>query len=415
MQNNRRIYRQGNDQMNKFKVALSAAVAALLPLAHAQAADTGPIKIGFAIAQSGWLSNYDGAPSKAAILKIDEINKAGGLLGRKLEYTVMDTKTDQSRAATVGAQLIDSGVDMLVVSCDYDFGAPAALAAKKAGKIAISLCAGDPKMGVQGVGPLVFSANSAAQSEGIAIAEYAQAKMGLKTAYVLEDLTIEYNKSACAGFRAAWTAKGGKESIVGNDTFKNDDPSIASQITRLKSLPKQPDAIFLCTFTPGGASAVRQLRAAGIEQPILASTAMVDNYWLNAVPGLKNFYLPAFMSLYGDDPRPEMNKFLAAHKEKYGEAPVSSYSVLGYSLIEQWAYAVDKAKTTDSQAVVAVMNKFKDQPFTAGPTTYTDQLHIQVDRPWLIMKVEDNSFRAVEVYRNSFKPDMKLLFRVGAQ
>lgn len=29
------------------------------------------------------------------------------------------------------------------------------------------------------------------------------------------------------------------------------------------------------------------------------------------------------------------------------------------------------------------------------------------------MKVENDSFRAVEVYRNSFKPDMKLLFRVG--
>lgn len=399
--------------MKNIAVAASAAIALLLPMTAANAKDAGPIKIGFAIAESGWLSNYDSAPFKAAVMKIEEINKAGGLLGRQIEYSVMDTKTEHARAATVGAQLVDSGVDMLVVSCDYDFGAPAALAAKKAGKIAFSLCAADPKMGVQGVGPLAFTANSAAQSEGIAIAEYAQKKMDLKTVYVLEDLSIEYNKSACAGFRAAWTAGGGEKSIVGNDTFKNDDPSIASQITRLKSLPEQPDAIFICSFTPGGASALRQLRAAGIDLPILANTAMVDNYWLSAVPGLKDFYLPAFMSLYGDDPRPEMNTFLENHKARYNEPPVSSYSVLGYSLIEQWAYAVDQAKTTDSQAVVGVMNSFKDQPFTAGPTSFTDQLHIQIDRPWLIMKVEDGSFRAVEVYRNEFKPDMKLLFRVG--
>lgn len=401
------------ESMRNFVLASSTALALVLPLkvADAQAAD--PIKIGFAIAESGWLSNYDSAPFKAAVMKIEEINKAGGLLGRPIEYTVMDTKTDQERAATAGAQLVDSGVSMLVVSCDYDFGAPAALAAKQAGVIAFSLCAADPKMGVQGVGPLAFTANSAAQSEGIAIAEYGQKKLGLKTVYILEDLTIEYNKSACAGFRTAWIAGNGEASILGSDTYKNDDPSIASQITRLKGLPTPPDAIFTCTFTPGGASAVRQLRAAGIETPILANTAMVDNYWLNAAPGLKDFYLPAFMSLYGDDPRPEMNDFVAHHKARYGEAPVSSYSVLGYSLIEQWAYAVDKAKTDASAEVVTVMNTFKDQPFTAGPTTFTDQLHIQLDRPWLIMKVENDTFKAVEVYRNEMKPNMKLLFRIG--
>lgn len=399
--------------MRSIYATSAAALAAALLSSAVYASDPAPIKIGFAIAESGWLSNYDSAPFKAAVMKIEEINKAGGLLGRQIEYQVVDTKTEQERSATAGAQLIDSGVQMLVVSCDYDYGAPAALAAKQAGIIAFSLCAADPKMGVQGVGPFAFTANSAAQSEGIAIAEYAQKRMNLNTVYVLEDLTIEYNKSACAGFRSAWIAGKGEDSILGNDTFKNDDPSIASQITRIKGLATKPDAVFICSFTPGGASAVRQLRAAGIDLPILANTAMVDNYWLNAVPGLKDFYLPAFMSLYGDDPRPEMNSFVANHKVRWNEAPVSSYSVLGYSLIEQWAYAVDKAETTDTEPVVAVMNGFADQPFTAGPTTFTDQLHIQVDRPWLIMKVEDGSFRAVEVYRNTIKPDMKLLFRVG--
>ncbi len=207
------------------KLPLAMGVALSLGSAMPVHADeSGPIKIGFAIAESGWLSNYDLAPFRAAVTKIDEINAAGGLLGRKIEYKVIDTKTEQERSASAGAELVNEGVNMLVVSCDYDFGAPAALAANQAGVIAMSLCAGDPKMGVQGVGPYAFTANSAAQSEGIAIAEYAQTKMGLKTAYVLEDVIIEYNKSACAGFRAAWTAKGGAESILGNDTFKNDDP-----------------------------------------------------------------------------------------------------------------------------------------------------------------------------------------------
>ena len=170
-----------------------------------------PIVIGFAIAESGWLHNYDAAPFRAAVMKIDEINKAGGLLGREVKYRVLDTKTERERSASAGAELVQSGVDMLVVSCDYDFGAPAALAAQKAKIISMSLCAADPKMGVQGVGNFAFTANSAAQSEGIAIAEYAQQKLGLKTTYVLEDVSIEYNKSGCAGFRAAWARVNGKE------------------------------------------------------------------------------------------------------------------------------------------------------------------------------------------------------------
>jgi len=385
--------------------------AGVLPAFQAQAAD--PIKIGFAVAESGWLSNYDLGPLRAAIAKIDEINAAGGLVGRQIEYTIADTKTEQERSASIGAEMVDSGVDMLVVSCDYDFGAPAALAANSAGIITISLCAGDPKIGVQGVGPYSFTGNSAAQSEGIAMAEYAQTKMGLKTAYILEDIIIEYNKSACAGFSYAWKQAGGEDSIVGEDTFRNEDPSIAAQITRIKALPTPPDAIYICSVTPGGASAVRQLRAAGIDAPILANTAMVDNYWLNAVPGLKDFYLPGFMSLYGDDPRPEMAEFLKKYEARWSEPPVSSYAVLGYSVIESWARGVEKAGSVDSDAVLAEMNKFTDEPFTAGLTTFTEEMHIQVNRPWLIMKVENDSFRAVEMFRNTIIPDMALLFRVN--
>ncbi len=394
------------------KQLAAAAVISVTPIGVALAEEA-PIKVGFAIAQSGWLSNYDLAPYRAAIAKIDKINADGGLLGRKIEYILGDTKTEQERAATVGAEMVSSEVDLLVVSCDYDFGAPAALAANNAGIITMSLCAADPKMGVQGVGPYAFTANSAAQSEGIAIAEYAFKEMELKTAYVLEDTTIEYNKSNCAGFRYAWKEMAGEDAIVGEDTFRNEDPSIAAQITRIKALDTAPDAIHVCSFTPGGASAVRQLRAAGIDAPILASTAMVDNYWLNAVPGLKDFYLPGFMSLYGDDPRPEMAEFLEVFKERWDALPVSSYSVLGYSLIESWAHAVEQAETVESDEVLAVMNTYKDEPFTAGPTTFTDQLHVQVNRPWLIMKVENDTFQAVEVFRNSLTPDMRLLFRVG--
>ncbi len=52
---------------------------------------------------------------------------------------------------------------------------------------------------------------------------------------------------------------------MGEDTFKNDDASIATQITRIKSLPQEPDAIMLCTMMRVPFSAIKQIRDAGIK------------------------------------------------------------------------------------------------------------------------------------------------------
>ncbi|MCC5968751.1 MAG: ABC transporter substrate-binding protein [Pararhodobacter sp.] len=401
-------------KLNLPKGATLAASVSLTAMAVAlPAAADDPIRIGFAIAQSGWMANYDAEPFRGAIMRIEEINEAGGLLGRQIEYRVSDTRTDQQYAATVGQQMVAEGVDLLVVSCDYDMGAPAALAASQAGIMNISLCAGDPKMGAQGVGPYTFTANNSGQTEGIAMAEYATREMGIETVYILEDLSLEYHRSAVAGFRAAWLQDRDEASILGRDTYMNDDPSIASQITRLRGLDPQPDSLYMCSVMPGGGSAIRQIRAAGIDTPILGCTAMVDNYWLGAVPGLTNFWLPGFMSLYGDDPRDEIHEFLAAYEERWGEAPGSSYVINGYSMVEAYELAVSRAESVEAPAVTEAMEAFTDEQFLAGPSTYTPEVHILLDRPYLMMNVEDDSFRAVEIYRPTLIPDMQLLFRIG--
>src|SRR5258708_22534026 len=93
--------------------------------------------------------------------------------------------------------------------------------------------------------------------------------------------------------------------LAGRDTVKNNDPSIASQITRIKSLPKEPDAIMLCTMMPGAVSAIKQIRASGIKSMILNGSGVDGSYWPSAVPDLSNFYLPVQGSIYGYDPNPQ--------------------------------------------------------------------------------------------------------------
>ncbi len=250
------------------------------------------ITIGMAVAFSGWMEAYDGEAAKMAQLWIEQKNAHGGLLGEQIKVVTGDTKTDRVEGAKVGQALIGQGANLLLVSADYDYGAPAALQAQKAGVISTFLGASDPKAGIIGVGPLSFTANNAAQLEGAVMGQWGYDKKGFRKGYMLIDETIEYNKSICAGYDWAFPKKGG--TVVGQDTFKGIDPTISSQITRLSDAIRtsKVDNIMLCSTNPGAASAVRQLRAAGITLPIMSGTAMDGTYWLNSTPGLKDFYLP---------------------------------------------------------------------------------------------------------------------------
>jgi branched-chain amino acid transport system substrate-binding protein len=70
---------------------------------------------------------------------------------------------------------------------------------------------------------------------------------------------------------------GGK--IVDRDTFKNSDASLASQVTRLRTAMAagKVDAIVFCSYLPGGSSAIRQIRAAGIDLPISPAARSMEH------------------------------------------------------------------------------------------------------------------------------------------
>jgi branched-chain amino acid transport system substrate-binding protein len=113
------------------RTGLLAAIAASVLVAGAARADDKPIVIGFATAATGWVAPYDNGV-KGAEIAIEEINAKGGLLGRKLVSVYSDTKSDRAQGAKAGVDVIQKGADLVVVTCDYDMGAPAGLEAQHA-------------------------------------------------------------------------------------------------------------------------------------------------------------------------------------------------------------------------------------------------------------------------------------------
>jgi branched-chain amino acid transport system substrate-binding protein len=392
-----------------FISTLAAVSAGVLPY-QAHAADD-DIVIGFAIAQSGWMNQYDGPDTAGAMMAIDDLNAKGGIMGKKIRAVFADTKSDQTEGAKAGQSVIAQGAKFMVVSCDYDMGAGAATVGNDNKMPVFSLCASDAKMGAQGIGPYAFSMNNSSVTIGATMGHWAASKKGFKNAYLLADNTNEYSKGICAGFKSYFTKDG--SAIAAEDTFKQDDPSIASQVTRIKQVAagKKVDAVMICSYGGGNVSAVKQIRAAGIDLPILGADSMDGDDWAKAIPNLNDHYAVVQASLFGDDPRPFANEFFKRLEKMTGHPATSSLAMAGYSVIEAYKLAIERAKSTDGDKVLEQLNAFKDEPLAVGPTSYTPDVHISLTRPYAIVEITNGKGHFVDLLGLPEPPAMQLVFK----
>jgi branched-chain amino acid transport system substrate-binding protein len=344
----------------------------------------GPIIIGAAVASSGFMKSFDDPDMAGFKIAMDEINAAGGINGRKVELITSDSASTPEGAKKAATDLVSKGAEILLVTANYDVGNPAGAVAEENGMLNVSIGAASPKYGVQGIGPLSYTIAPPTYLEGATIAQYAQ-KSGWDHLFLLNDTSIDYSSEVCQGAKDQADKLGLQTTEA---TFQNADQSISSQISEIKS--SGATAIALCSYTPGGATAMRQIRAAGVDLPTLGGIGMAGTYWLDAVPNLSNFYTASTASVFGDDPNPKVNEFVETYEKNNGEAPATDAAVGGYSAGEMIFNALKETDgDTSGEALAAVLDTFKDEPLLAGPTTFTPELHLPADRPLAIIEYTD--------------------------
>jgi len=216
------------------------AVAAIVVSLMASSALAGPkgsdeILIGISAAKTGILAPYDLQAGQLFQLRIEQINKAGGVLGRKLRVQWIDTKTDKALAATNAEELIANGAVAIIATCDFDYSFPAINAARGHEVAGIALCASSPKVATPAiVGAYGGSMGLGSDAEGVAGAEWIRKnRPQLKRAYIYKDTSLEYSKATADYFKARWRQLGG--TICGEDVFVGGtNLDLSSQITRLR-------------------------------------------------------------------------------------------------------------------------------------------------------------------------------------
>ncbi len=324
-----------------FAVGLS--LAAGLATSAALAADT--IKIGAPFNITGALSSLDAPALNGAKLKVKEINDAGGVLGKKLDLVVYDTKTDPTVIASVASQLINQ--DKVVVATGFtDSDSVLALGPifQQAGVPFITPGATSPKLPEQ-IGSEIFLACFGDNVQAAAGAEFVLGKLKGKNVYLLRDNSTEYTTLLAKYFDEAFTHDGGK--IVGRDNYKSGDKSFTAQITKIKADATKPDVIYVAAMPDDIGLIVKQMRQAGIMQPIVGGDGYDTPLLIQVGGKAANDVYYSTHAYMAADSTPGIQKFYKDYKAAYGTDPENAFAALGYDTIGLIADAITRAGSPD--------------------------------------------------------------------
>ena len=174
----------------------------------------------------------------------------------------------------------------------------------------------------------------------------------------------------CSAFQQTWEKLGG--TIAGSVDFENGDASIASQVSELRS--SDADAVVMCSYPPGGAAAIKQIRAAGIDVPILGPSAFDGTFWLKGIPNTESIYVTSNGSAY--DPPNEATAKLFKSLERAGVDTDVSSSLLGaYAGGQLILGAIEETGSVEGN-VLADALEAKPHETIIGKLHYTKDNHL---------------------------------------
>ena len=317
--------------------------------------DEDVIRVGLIIDEENIMSSYDRQPGVAFVGMIEEYNRQGGLLGKRIEVLRENGESRLSVINGAAEKLIKSGVQLLVVTCELDFAAPVVRQAKEAEVLLISPCASEEDWGLGEVDTLAFSMVTRPKAYGAQLADHLWGE-GDRTAAIFWDDTVPETIQECIAFRDRWRNLGGTstvESAVNMVTA----PSVIGPADRLGSL--DVDAIAVCATNRVGVLTLQLIRGAGWLTPIVAGPSLDSaSFFTSDIPNLGDFRMVSFAGTRGDDPYVGANQAAVYFQNIDGIPPASGRFILGADLAELWFQAVNFAGTTDSRVVAETIKSF---------------------------------------------------------
>lgn len=314
-------------------------------LAHAQA-----IKLANIVELSGAGATAGTNFKNGVELAVKEINAAGGILGKKIETTTLDTQSNPGVAKGLTQKAIDDGV-FAVFGPVFSGSIMVSMAETQRAEVP-NFTGGEAAAITQKGNPYIFRTSFTQTTAMPKVARYIANGLKAKTVAVMF-VNNDFGKGGRDSITKALEANGVK--VVAD--ISTDSGQIDFSAPVLKAKQSNADALFVYTNEEESARALRELRKQGYSKPIVGETTLTGQKVIELAGDAANGAV-AHVGLTVDAPNPLMLKFKAKFYQDYKY--ISDHNgIKGYTGVYLMKAAIEKAGKVDRKAVAQALHGLK--------------------------------------------------------
>ena len=347
--------------------------------------------IGHFASMTGNTAHFGQDTDKAVRLAVDEVNAAGGVLGKQVRVTTLDDRGDSAEAANAVSRLIDvTHVHALIGEVSSSLSLAGGRVAQRRKIPMVSPSSTNPK--VTEVGDYIFRVCFLDPFQGKVMATFARSTLKFDRVAVLKDVKNDYSIGLADAFKTSFTALGGKIAI--EQSYSQGDTDFSAQITAIKA--ENPQALYVPGYYAEVGAIARTAQRLGLKVPLLGGDGW-DAPDLFKIGGdaLDGSYFSNHFAL--DAATPKAQKFVGDFTKKYGQPP-TGLGALGYDAAVVLFDAVKRAGKIDSIAIRDALAQTKD--FEAVTGTITIDSGRNAEKSAVVIKIAGGQGK----YETTIKP-----------
>ena len=364
---------------------LASAAVALVATSCTKQGET--IRIGEYASLTGKEATFGQASHRGTLLAVEEINAAGGVLGRKLELTTEDDQSKSGEPATVVKKLISRDKVIAVIGeVASSRSLEAAPICQNAKIPMISPSSTAPE--VTAKGDYIFRVCFIDPFQGTVMAKFAKNTLKLRKVGLLTSVSSAYSVGLARYFKERFAADGGTVAL--EQRYSEGDKDFRAQLTAIKAA--NVDGVFVPGYYSEAALICRQARDLGFSIPFFGGDGWESPELVQiggaAVEGTH------FVTHYSPDNKdPVVVAFNERFQKRWGNIS-DTLTGLGYDAVMMLADAIRRAGTTESARLRDALAATKNFKGVTGVITLDEQRN--PTKSAVVLTVKNGQFHFVE-------------------
>ena len=332
------------------KRALWLAAALGLSITTTALAQQGPVPI-FGLVELSGTGTTSGTNFDNGIkLAVKEINASGGILGRKIEYTSLDTQSQPQVAKALAQKALDQNA-YVIMGPVFSGSILVSMAETRRAEVP-NFTGGEAAAITKQGNPYIFRTSFTQDTAMPKVARYLKDTVKAKTVSIIW-VNNDFGKGGLDTMKKALDAQGNKVAAE----ISTDPGQLDFSGAVLKAKQANADAIFVYTNEEESARALRELRKQGYDKPIVGETTLTSQKVIELAGDAANG-ATAHVGLTADAPQAGIKKYNADFQKEFG-AKSDHNGLKGYTAMYVVKAVTEKIGKFDQKAFAKAMHGMK--------------------------------------------------------